>query len=76
MIKSDFKKQKVEMEGSKTNLMTEVTMIIHNLFFDIGWTDDEINLCVKLGMCKDDKEELLNVMIEQIKETMKKQLEE
>lgn len=56
--------------------MTEVTMIIHNLFFDIGCTDNEINLCVKLGMCKDDKEELLNVMIEQIKETMKKQLED
>lgn len=76
MIKSDFKKQKVEMEGSKANLMTEVVMIIHNLFFNIGCTDDEINLCVKLGMCKDDKEELLNVMIEQIKEEVKKQLEE
>lgn len=58
MIKSDCKKKTIEMEGSKSNLMTELTMIIHELFFGAGYTDDEINLCVKLGMCKDDKKAL------------------
>ena len=63
MIKSNFKKKEIKIEGKKSEILTEFTMIVHALTEE-DFSKDEIEMAMNFGL--HDEKELPKLLVEQL----------
>lgn len=71
MILCDKEKEQLKLDGTKSQLLAELSVIIDELREDIE--DDRIMFAVKLGFCDDDLAKMLDLAKETILNNRKKE---
>ena len=64
MIKSNFKKKEVKIEGKKSEILTEFAMIVHGLTDENNFSKDEIEMAMNIGL--HDEKELPKVLVDHL----------